>query len=118
MNKNFQIGVVGGCGHIGLPLSLILAKKYKVTIIDPSKNKELISKKQSPFKDKGIDKYLNDQTVQNNLDYIDSINQSKLKYDAIVITLGTPVDEWSNPNIDDISKICCETKKFLKKMQC
>ena len=40
-----EIGVIGGCGHIGLPLSLILAKKYKVTIIDPTNNKYLVKKK-------------------------------------------------------------------------
>ena len=33
-----KIGIIGGAGHIGLPMSLLLAKKHKVTIIDPSPN--------------------------------------------------------------------------------
>ena len=32
-----KIGIVGGCGHIGLPLSLLIAKEHNVTIIDSSK---------------------------------------------------------------------------------
>lgn len=115
MNKNFNIGVIGGCGHVGLPLSLILAKHYKTTIIDPSENKSLIKKKISPFKDDGIDDYLNDKSVLKNLDYLDTIDKSKVKYNAIIITLGTPVDEWANPDPKDLLKISLECKKFLKK---
>lgn len=115
MSKNFNIGVVGGCGHVGLPLSLILAKKYKTTIIDPSKNKTLIKTKISPFKDDGIEQYLNDNDVQKNLDYLDDINLSKVKYNAIIVTLGTPVDEWSNPDTKVLLKITLDCKKFLKK---
>mgnify|MGYP000859397137 CR=1 FL=1 len=33
-----KAGIIGGAGHIGLPMSLLLAKKHKVTIIDPSQN--------------------------------------------------------------------------------
>ena len=115
MISKLNIGVIGGCGHVGLPLSLILAKKYKVTIIDPSKNKNLVLKKKSPFKDDGIEKYLNNKFVQNNLDYLDDLKYSKKKFDAIIITLGTPVDEWSNPIAEDLVNMSLECKKFLKK---
>jgi UDP-N-acetyl-D-mannosaminuronic acid dehydrogenase len=110
-----EIGIIGGCGHIGLPLSLILAKKYKVTIIDPSKNKDLIKKKISPFYDEGIEKYLNDKTVQKNIDYLDYLHLSKKKFDTIIITLGTPIDEWSNPISEELIKISLSCKQFLNK---
>ena len=44
-----KIGIIGGAGHIGLPMSLLLAKKHKVTIIDPSTNIIKIKKGISPF---------------------------------------------------------------------
>ena len=115
MFKKLNIGIIGGCGHVGLPLSLILAKHYKITIIDPSKNKDLIKQKISPFKDDGIENYLNDESVQKNLDYLDTLDKSKIKYDAIIITLGTPVDEWANPDPKDLIKISHDCKNFLKK---
>jgi len=113
MNKKFRIGIVGGVGHIGLPLSLILAKKFKVTIIDPSKKKELVKKKKPPFKDNGMQKYLNDVVVQANLDFIDTLEDTTLKYDAIIITLGTPIDEWGNANHKDLLEIIYKSSKFL-----
>lgn len=109
------IGIIGGCGHVGLPLSLILAKKFKVTIIDPSKNKNLVKKSRTPFKDEGIEKYLKNKVVQSNLNYEDSIDSSKEKFDIIIITLGTPVDEWSNPVADELIKISLNCKNRLKK---
>ena len=38
--KNNSVGVIGAAGHIGLPLSFLLAKhKYKVLGIDNDKKK-------------------------------------------------------------------------------
>ena len=46
-----KIGIIGGCGHIGLPLSLLIAKNHKTTIIDTSKeNIELVKNRKAPFK--------------------------------------------------------------------
>ena len=50
-----KIGIIGGAGHIGLPMSLLLAKKHKVTIIDPSPNIVKIKKGISPFFEVGMD---------------------------------------------------------------
>ena len=44
-----KIGIIGGAGHIGLQMSLLLAKKHKVTIIDPSTNIIKIKKDNSKF---------------------------------------------------------------------
>ena len=112
---NKKIGIVGGCGHVGLPLSLVLAKKFNVEIIDPSKNKELIKKGLSPFKDPGIEHFLNDEMVKKNLIFSSSILKSKNYFDVIIITMGTPVDEWSNPISDELINICLNSKKKIKK---
>ena len=47
--KNINIAVVGGAGHVGMPLSYVLAKNFKVSIIDNSPNLNLLKKKKSPF---------------------------------------------------------------------
>jgi UDP-N-acetyl-D-mannosaminuronic acid dehydrogenase len=112
-----KIAVIGGAGHIGLPLSLILAKKYQVTIIDPSPNTNLIKKGIKPFTDPGIDSFLKNQTVKNNLTFVNSLNDlSKKKlFDCVIITLGTPIDEWGNPKINDLINVCFKAKEFLNK---
>ena len=74
-----KLAVIGGAGHIGLPLSLILAKKYQVTIIDPSPNTNLIKKGIKPFTDPGIDSFLKNQTVKNNLTFVNSLNDLSKK---------------------------------------
>ena len=44
MKKNKNVSVIGGAGHVGFPLGLILSSKgYNVFLIDQNKNKESIN---------------------------------------------------------------------------
>ena len=110
-----KIGIIGGAGHIGLPMSLLLAKKHKVTIIDPSPNIIKIKKGISPFFEVGMDKLLKNKLILNNIDFKKDIKTNKEKFDAIVITLGTPIDEWNNPVVQDLIDIVDESLKNLEK---
>ena len=87
-----KIGIIGGAGHIGLPMSLLLAKKHKVTIIDPSPNIIKIKKGISPFFEFGMDKLLKKKSILNNINFKKDIKINKEKFDVIIITLGTPID--------------------------
>ena len=110
-----KIGIIGGAGHIGLPMSLLLAKKHKVTIIDPSPNIIKIKKGISPFFEVGMDKLLKNKLILNNINCKKDIKINKEKFDAIVITLGTPIDEWNNPVVQDLIDIVDESLKNLEK---
>jgi|TARA_B110000037_G_scaffold209287_1_gene258302 UDP-N-acetyl-D-mannosaminuronic acid dehydrogenase len=110
-----KIGIIGGAGHIGLPMSLLLAKKHKVTIIDPSPNIIKIKKGISPFFEVGMDKLLKNKLILNNINFKKDIKINKEKFDAIVITLGTPIDEWNNPVVQDLIDIVDESLKNLEK---
>ena len=110
-----KIGIIGGAGHIGLPMSLLLAKKHKVTIIDPSPNIIKIKKGISPFFEVGMDKLLKNKLILNNINFKKDIKTNKEKFDAIVITLGTPIDEWNNPVVQDLIDIVDESLKNLEK---
>ena len=61
-NKNFskQVSVVGGGGHIGLPLSCLIQNNgYEVLIVDNNiKAIKAIKKGQTPFYEKGLEKNL------------------------------------------------------------
>ena len=110
-----KIGIIGGAGHIGLPMSLLLAKKHKVTIIDPSPNIIKIKKGISPFFEVGMDKLLKNKLILNNINFKKDIKINKENFDAIVITLGTPIDEWNNPVVQDLIDIVDESLKNLEK---
>ena len=57
----YDIAIIGGAGHIGLPLGLLLKnKKLKVVLIDiDEKNIKKIKQKKMPFYEKGAQKFLN-----------------------------------------------------------
>lgn len=103
--KPFDICVVGGCGHVGLPLSIILAYKgLRVLVYDL--NKAAIQKVQSgqmPFTEDDGDCYLNEALQKGTLHFTDcaaDVSQAE----ALVITIGTPVDEFRNPKLNAIQE--------------
>ncbi len=100
-----KIGIIGGAGHIGFPMSLLLAKKHKVIIIDPSKNVKKIKKGIPPFFEIGLKKILKNKSIFKNLSFLENVKHLKFKLDVIIITLGTPIDEWGNPITDNLMKI-------------
>lgn len=110
-----KIGIVGGAGHIGLPLSLMLAKNYKITIVDPSPNVSLVKKGVQPFEENQIKDYLKNKTIMNNIDYLSTLEDANDKlFDCLVITLGTPVDEWGNPVTDYFIDFACNAARKIK----
>ena len=55
MKKNKNISVIGGAGHVGFPLGLILSSKgYNVFLIDQNKNNiNKINRGNPPFLEEG-----------------------------------------------------------------
>ena len=89
MSKSFEISVVGGAGHIGLPLSCFLQNHgHKVTVID--KNENVMTNASNgivPFEE--IDFKINlDQALKNGLKFSSDISFVS-KTDFVFITLGT-----------------------------
>lgn len=112
-----KISIVGGLGHVGLPLAFSLAqKKYDVVSIDIDKKKiEQIKKKKLPFKEKGLLKLIKAQKKLKIM-FTDDYNYIK-KSDVIFITLGTPIDEYFNPNFANFFNNFEKIIPFLKNGQ-
>ena len=117
-NRKYDITIIGGAGHVGLPLGLSFAnKKIRVCLLDiDKKNINMIKNGVMPFVEYGAESILK-RTINNNyLDVTDNpIVISKSKY--IFITLGTPVDEFSNPKINLFLGVIKKYKKFFRKEQ-
>lgn len=105
MNKKKIITVVGGCGHIGLPLSIILCNKgYDVIIYDLNEtlfNK--IKKGQMPFLEKFGNKNLKAALKTNRLTFTNK-PIDKMRKGDFIITIGTPVDEFLNPTTKSLKE--------------
>ena len=93
---NIDVSVVGGAGHIGLPLSCYIASKgHKVTIVDI--NEDILDNLRNdnlPFDEVNLEKYW--KLAKNNNIKLSSKTQSINNSDFIVITLG------SSSEIEDI----------------
>ena len=100
-----KIVIVGGCGHVGLPLGVKFALAGTKTVLLDI-HKEAIDKVNSgkfPFLEKGGDQQLQ-QALK--LGLVASNEPSQCKdADVVVFVIGTPVDEHLNPKISDVLKI-------------
>lgn len=117
MFKN-KISIIGGAGHIGLPLSVkFLEKKFIINIIDNNfKNLKLIKNSQSPFKENGLEKKLSQQLKTGRLIFskeLSSIRDSKY----IILCVGTPITKNLKPDLKNFYELIKKVKYFIKKDQ-
>ncbi len=98
MVKN-KIVIVGGCGHIGLPLAVSLANVgYEVVVYDLNLSAIEIAKRgKMPFSEEDGDNQLKLAIKTNRLNFLSELTDNEIGSDFI-LTIGTPVDEFLNPS--------------------
>src|SRR5580698_2038544 len=98
MNTLKRITIVGGCGHVGLPLGIVLASHagLQVDLLDVDAGKvDLVNSGTMPFMERGADELLR-QVVQKSLRA--TLDPACIKQaDAVITVVGTPVDRHLNP---------------------
>jgi UDP-N-acetyl-D-mannosaminuronic acid dehydrogenase len=109
-----DICVVGGGGHVGLPLSLVFAAKGKrVRIFDINrKTIDAIMSGHMPFMEKGAEPLLKEVLAKGMLQ-ADSVPECIQDVPVIIVTIGTPVDEFLNPSLKAIHRCFEELLPFL-----
>lgn len=114
MNK---ICIIGGCGHVGIPLGLAFAKKgLDVTLVDVNpKAVEAINAGKLPFKEEGADELLRRHGGRNLRATADA--SIVKRQDVVVFVTGTPVDEHLNPKIHDVLKVVTAYLPLLNRRQ-
>ena len=112
-----KICIVGGCGHVGIPLGLAFASKGQdVTLVDVNpKAVDDINKAKLPFKEDGASELLKAH-IGRNLRATGDVDVVKTK-DVVVFVTGTPVDEHLNPKIHDVIKVLNAYLPLLNKRQ-
>ena len=118
MSTKRNISIIGGAGHIGFPLGLILGSKgFKVSLIDKNKNNiKKINNGEAPFLEENSKKLLTDMIKKKRIYATDQINEiSKSKY--IIICISTPITNQLNPNLKTFINFFHQLKKKIKKDQ-
>jgi len=107
--------VVGGCGHVGLPLALSLADcGYKVGIDDIDANKVAYVKAGNvPFLENGADALLKKLLPTGRLE-LASDPRLVEQTDIVILVIGTPIDEFMNPSVRIFDKVLDELVPHLK----
>jgi len=109
-----NIVVVGGCGHVGLPLAVALsAKGTKVSSYDVNQSAvSLVNSGVTPFFENGLEQLLNQELAAQRFNATTDMSVIG-SADIIIVVIGTPVDEHLNPNPASIRKVLEEIQPFL-----
>lgn len=113
-----EITVIGGCGHVGLPLSVMFAYKgKKVCALDINEESiKKINNGKPPFIDVDLDKYLKIALSKNNFIATSDISYIK-ESEILIIIIGTPVDEHLNPEFTNLKRLINDYFEYFKDNQ-
>lgn len=96
-----NIGVIGGGGHVGLPMGIVLADAgFSVTLIDKDEQRlKTIEDGELPFNEPGGKPLLKEALADGRLDTTPDIDAAA-DCDVVFFVIGTPIDEHQNPQMD------------------
>ena len=110
-----SVVVVGGCGHVGLPLALALADNgHNVVSYDiNSAVVKQVNSAQMPFDEPGAPPVL--QRVLDGNTYLASDDPSCISQaEVVIVVIGTPVDEHLNPDAEAVPRAVSDFAKHLR----
>lgn len=112
--QKFDIVVVGGLGHVGLPLGLVFADKgLNVCLYDVDvKKSEMVKNGRMPFIEYGSEAILRKVLKNGRLTIcqdVKAVSQTKF----VVIAVGTFLDEYLNPKTRIFLEFITGLKKYL-----
>ncbi|PIQ84933.1 MAG: nucleotide sugar dehydrogenase, partial [Candidatus Omnitrophica bacterium CG11_big_fil_rev_8_21_14_0_20_43_6] len=110
----FDVVIIGGLGHVGLPLGLVFAKEGLKTClidIDPLKAAQ-VKKGIMPFIEYGAEPILKEVLKNKKLEIsLDLKSVAEAKF--VIVAIGTPIDEYLNPKTRVFLEIFQKIKKYL-----
>jgi UDP-N-acetyl-D-mannosaminuronic acid dehydrogenase len=114
----YDICVVGGCGHVGLPLAITFAHRgLEVSVYDTNDRAvETVRAGVMPFLEDGAEPLLK-KVIGENLTVANDptlVSQSR----HVVVVIGTPVDEHLNPTFHKMRRFFSTILPHLRDGQC
>mmetsp|Transcript_94239 Transcript_94239/g.172727 ORF Transcript_94239/g.172727 Transcript_94239/m.172727 type:complete len:759 (-) Transcript_94239:66-2342(-) len=118
--KAKRVAIIGGAGHVGLPLSLVLAERGRhVVVVDTDAGKlESIKGCNFPFLETGGPELLRRCLAEFPERLLFSTDYAAVRgCELIIVTIGTPVDEHLNPQYSGIESCIKTLQPFLSNGQ-
>ena len=113
--NDLDLVIVGGCGHVGLPLALSLADSgFRVGINDIDQIKlAQVKSGQVPFRETGAEQLLAKILEGGNLEL--SADPAMLqRTQTVILVIGTPIDEFMNPSVRIFERVLDELTPHLR----
>ena len=110
-----EIVVVGGCGHVGLPLAMALADRgARVTAFDINPVAvELVNSGQMPFLEPGAEEVMT-RIVGSGRFQATTDPRAVSEAEVLIVVVGTPVDEHLNPDAEAVPNAVAALKQHLR----
>ena len=95
---DYDVCIVGGLGHVGLPLGISFAQSGKKVVLYDINEKtiDIVSRGEMPFMESGAQEPLK-ETINKTL-FISSDRTVISRSQYVILTIGTPIDEHLNPH--------------------
>jgi UDP-N-acetyl-D-mannosaminuronic acid dehydrogenase len=115
MSSDLDLVVLGGAGHVGLPLSLAFARAgLGVGIYDISQPAlDRIAAGEMPFKEEGADDLLKKLLPTGRLE-LSSDGAILGRTSQVVVVIGTPVDEFLGPSMTVFERAVAQISPHLR----
>ncbi len=115
MGKQYQVTIIGGAGHVGAPLSIALASKGIPTLVnDLNKNSlAILASGKMPFLEDGAEPLLVKALEEKMLGF-SSDPESIANVPIVVVTIGTPIDEFHNPRLSVLTQCIDGLLPYIK----
>src|SRR5579872_2823100 len=112
---DLDVVIVGGCGHVGLPLALSLAEcGYRVGIDDIDQAKvDQVKAGSIPFYENGAAALLRELLPTGRLE-VASDPGLLSRTDTVILVIGTPIDEFMNPSVRIFDRVLDELMPHLR----
>lgn len=110
-----DVAVIGGCGHVGLPLGLALARAGKrVVAVDvDAKRVAETNAGRMPFRDRGADELL-PRVLQAGTFTCTTDPTVVSEADTVISVVGTPIDEYLNPRFEIMRDFVEQYQAYLR----
>lgn len=114
----FDVCVVGGAGHVGAPLATVLAARgFRTLIYDINESgvRSLLDGR-FPFLERGGEALLREALASGRLAGSTRI-EDVARAETVVLTIGTPIDEFQNPDWEAVSRCVTDLLPYLTNTQ-
>jgi UDP-N-acetyl-D-mannosaminuronic acid dehydrogenase len=115
MQDDLDLVIVGGCGHVGLPLALSFADVgCRVGIYDVDADKiNLVQQGKMPFREQGADAILTRILPTGRL-LLTNEPAVLSRSEVVILVIGTPIDEFMNPSTRIFERVVEELGPYVR----